>query len=797
MKKILFFSLLFMSVLLPQNAANLEIVVRDAASGATLQGAVIKFENLPFTGITNADGKFLLRLIPTGEWRVVCSYVGYKTIKQTITIQEEINKSEILMYNDQVQVPEVIVTGTRAEDRGSSSTYSNLDKLEIERISVNRDIPSILNQLPSTSFYSESGTGIGYGYIRIRGFDQRRISVLINGVPQNDPEDHSVYWINFYDLANSLEDVQVQRGSSLSFYGPPAIGASINLVTTKPFVEPGVSFEAGLGSYNTKKYALNANSGLIADRFMIRFRGSKVMSDGYRDWSWSEFYRFFVTASYFDDIQTISLSAYGGPQEDGLAFYGISKSQNGDEQTRKYNYGATSRDREVLNQPQISLVHDLKLGNNVWLKNTLFFLSGDGFFDFNANYGDHNYFRLDPQIVIPSDIMMRAFVDNDQFGWIPQIEYNYGTGKLMAGGEVRIHRSLHWGRIESGTGLPEDVVGERGNKHFYEYNGGKNVYSVFVSVAHHVTERLNVIAKLQSIYQQYLLPNEKYVGTDFKTPYFFVNPQIGLSYSISPVLSVYGSASLTRREPPLKNLYEAESASWGAVPQFEKNSDGSYNFNEPFVKPELLTNLELGTRIALQKFVGSINFYYMDFENEIVPSGGLDVFGQPRVGNAGKTLHLGIELEGAYKLPWNLQFNFNGNFSRNRYVEFKEYDGNGTVISRNDNYIANAPEIIVNAGLTYLSENFFASFNANHTGVQYTDNSIHPDGMKPDEVTVDPFTVVNLAIGVNYKITSARLKLSLEVNNLFDNKYLMNGFGWDNFFPSAGRNLMTNLKVEF
>lgn len=796
MKKILFFVFLLISAILPRNASTLEILVKDAGTNEILQGAVIKFENLPFTGVTDHNGKFVLRSIPSGDWKIICSFVGYKTVKQIVSVNSETTKADILMYSDQVQVPEIIVTGTRADAKGSSSTYSNLDKLEIERISVNRDIPSILNQLPSTSYYSESGTGIGYGYIRIRGFDQRRISVLINGVPQNDPEDHSVYWINFYDLANSLEDVQVQRGSSLSFYGPPAIGASINLVTTKPFVEPGISFETGLGSYNTKKYAINANSGLIADRFMIRFRGSKVTSDGYRDWSWSEFYRFFVTASYFDDIQTISLSAFGGPQEDGLAFYGISKSQNGDEQTRKYNYGATSRDREVLNQPQISLVHDLKLGNHVWLKNTFFFMSGDGFFDFNANYGDHNYFRLDPQFTIPSDIMMRAFVDNDQYGWIPQIEYNYGGGKLMAGGEIRIHRSHHWGRIESGTGLPEDVVGEKGNKHFYEYDGGKNIYSMFVSVAHHLTDRLNVIGKLQSIYQQYLLNNEKFVGTDFKTPYFFVNPQLGLSYSISPVFTVYGSASLTRREPPLKNLYEAESASWGVVPQFEKKSDGSYNFDEPLVKPELLTNIEFGARIALQKFVGSVNFYYMNFENEIVPSGGLDVFGQPRVGNAGKTLHIGIELEGVYKLPWNLQLSLNGNISRNRYIEFNEYDGNGIAISRNNNFIANAPELIVNAGLTYMNEIFFATINVNHTGVQYTDNSTHPDGVKTSELTVDPFTVVNFGIGVNYKISGARLRFSVEVNNLFDNKYLMNGFDWDNFFPSAGRSFMTNLKVE-
>ena len=60
----------------------------------------------------------------------------------------------------------------------------------------------------------------------LRGFDQRRVSVMINGVPQNDPEDHNVYWVNFPDLASSLQDIQVQRGAGSAFYGPAAIGGS-------------------------------------------------------------------------------------------------------------------------------------------------------------------------------------------------------------------------------------------------------------------------------------------------------------------------------------------------------------------------------------------------------------------------------------------------------------------------------------------------------------------------------------------------------------------------------------------
>ncbi|OQY71149.1 MAG: hypothetical protein B6D45_10480 [Ignavibacteriales bacterium UTCHB3] len=582
----------------------------------------------------------------------------------------------------------------------------------------------------------------------------------------------------------------------MAFYGPPAIGASINLVTNKPFVEPGGSFEVGTGSYNTMKYSLSGNSGLIGNRFMFRFRGTKLESDGYRDNSWAQIWRFFVSASYYDDIQSFSLTAFGGPQKDGLAFYGISKVLNEDENRRKFNPGAASKDREALNQPQISLNHNLKISENLWLNNIVYFMSGDGFFDFDASYGTHDYFRLDTSIAIPANLIMRAFVDNDQYGWLPQLEYRYPEGKVLVGGEVRFHRSIHWGRIESGTGLPDYVVGEKADRHFYEYKGGKDIYSGFVGVQHQVDEKVSLTAKLQMIYQRYKIFDEKFVGTDFTTPYFFVNPQIGVNYQVANNISVYGSVALTKREPPLKNLYEAESASWGAVPQFEVKPVGQYDFDNPLVKPETLLNIEGGARYTSAKFHGSINFYFMNFENEIVPSGGLDVFGQPRVGNAGRTQHIGVEFEGFVKLPWRLQFDVNGNISRNRYLDFTEYDDFGAPKSRNGNYIANAPELILNFGLNYLSESFFAGIHLNHTGVQFTDNSANPDGNTSTELTVDPFTVVNLSAGIKYSYGGVALRLTFEVNNLFNKKYFMNGFYWDNFFPAAERNFMTTLKVE-
>ena len=80
--------------------------------------------------------------------------------------------------------------------------------------------------------------GLGYSNLFIRGFDQRKLSVLIDGIPQNDPEDHNVYWVNFYDIQGFLEDIQVQRGAGSVHYGPPSIGGSINLITSQRSINP-------------------------------------------------------------------------------------------------------------------------------------------------------------------------------------------------------------------------------------------------------------------------------------------------------------------------------------------------------------------------------------------------------------------------------------------------------------------------------------------------------------------------------------------------------------------------------
>ena len=151
---------------------------------------------------------------------------------------------------------------------GNYKGHLKLLSSDIEENYTVQDIPEYLSYLPSTTFYSEAGNGIGYNYLSIRGFDQRRISISINGIPQNDPEDHNIYWHDFPDLLESTEMIQVQRGAGSGVVGYPAIGGSINIITSNFSDKPKFDISSSFGSYNTRKYSAAFSSGLINNKYL-------------------------------------------------------------------------------------------------------------------------------------------------------------------------------------------------------------------------------------------------------------------------------------------------------------------------------------------------------------------------------------------------------------------------------------------------------------------------------------------------------------------------------------------------
>src|SRR5262249_41386733 len=151
-----------------------------------------------------------------------------------------------------VTLPEVVVSTARTNPR-SPFARGTLTREELTTRNWGQDVPMALATLPGAYAYSDAGNGIGYSYLSVRGFPQRRISVLIDGVPLNDPESHEVYWIDHPDLLASTSEVQVQRGVGAALYGAASLGGTVS-VETAPFSDaPGVTALTSYGTFETRR----------------------------------------------------------------------------------------------------------------------------------------------------------------------------------------------------------------------------------------------------------------------------------------------------------------------------------------------------------------------------------------------------------------------------------------------------------------------------------------------------------------------------------------------------------------
>jgi iron complex outermembrane receptor protein len=254
----------------------------------------------------------------------------------------------------------------------------------------------------------------------------------------------------------------------------------------------------------------------------------------------------------------------------------------------------------------------------------------------------------------------------------------------------------------------------------------------------------------------------------------------------------------------------------GVPPLFESSApvyedDGvtvSYlNWSGPTVQPEEVVNYEAGTAIRTGSFVLTVNGYWMDSRNEIVPFGGI-YLGYAIKGNAEKTWHRGIELDLRTQLRRHT-FIVAASRSWDRYERFiyhenvYDEDGNQVGVIERDysgNPIALFPQylgsVIWRADWSALQ----SMVRYRVVGKQYLDNT----GL--EERTIDPYYVWDLGLTMDLgrlfwqELSGAKLRLL--ARNLLDAEYETNGY-YDDWYlvnrkiPGAERNYWIGLEYDF
>ena len=830
-----FLIILFMIFTFCVNAQSINIhgFVMDAETNLPLKDANVVLISEKFFGdVTDVNGEFRFVADVNPNDKLVISYVGFETVEYRISELNHIlsvpdSDGGVVYYfylNKKIIPSQTVLIEASVGRKGITPlAFDNVIRKDIEENYTVYDLPKYLSDLPSTTFYSESGNAIGYNYLSIRGFDQRRITVSINGIPQNDPEDHNVYWLDFPDLLESTELIQVQRGAGSGVFGYPAIGGSINLITSTFTNKPQIKLSAAYGSYVTRKYSASFSSGLIDGKYSIYAKLGQILSSGYKEKSRVNFRNYFLSAVRYDENFTTQFNFYGGPIADGLAYTGVAKFAVENKELRKQNYSYWEEDEngytftierrpeeiENFSQPHFELLNEWQMTSDLKFNSALFLVLGEGFFDYDGSWSVFydDYFRLKENgfdtSFIPSNALIRAKVENEQYGWIPRFSLDHNNGTLFFGAEFRKHNSLHWGSINYAENIPPEVTKEY---KYYSYKGSKDIYSLFVNESYTLNDNWNLLGELQLAYYQYRLFEEKYIGTDFTVNNLFVNPRIGVNYKPFDLLNVYFSFARVSREPRLKEYYDAAESSAGEVPQFEINNDGTFNFDEPLVKPETMNDFELGASLNDEFYSVTLNLFYMLFNDEIVKNGQVDRFGQPVTGNVESSVHLGAELSAILKF-WQNRFELFGNatLSKNTIEEGKFFIDEINFIDISGNRITGFPDFLTNFGLTFKDMGFYFRLSGKFVGKFYSDNydeklNVYLNSFSgfvdyKDNVNEAYFTSDFFAsYEFNLLESLTPWKIYLQINNIFDNLYSAYAIGKE-FFPAAERNWLAGIQV--
>lgn len=293
-------------------AQNFEVsgTVKDAENLETLVGVSVVYGNNKGVS-TDLDGNFKLSL-PEGKASITVSFVGYES--QTLNIN--VNKPDIKLdvkLRSKTNLKEIEITADVAKNRETPVAFSTIPTKQLQQELGTRDLPMVLNSTPGV-YATESGGGSGDARINVRGFDQRNVAVMIDGVPFNDMENGAVYWSNWEGLGDVTGNMQVQRGLGASKLALPSVGGTINVLTKGIDERKGGMVKQEIGNNNSFKTSVAYNSGVLDNALGITLAVSQRTGDGWVDQTWIKSYSYFFKLQKRFENHLVSASVNGANQ---------------------------------------------------------------------------------------------------------------------------------------------------------------------------------------------------------------------------------------------------------------------------------------------------------------------------------------------------------------------------------------------------------------------------------------------------------------------------------------------------
>lgn len=647
----------------------------------------------------------------------------------------------------------VLVTAIRASD-AAPIAQKTIPAATIRQRQFGQDVPLLLvGASPSLTAHTETGTNWGYSYLRLRGMDQTRINITIDGIPLNDMEDQVLYFADLNDLMSSVQSVQVQRGVGTSTAGTASFAGSINL-ETMPVAQraPGGSLQLQLGSFGAQRVSGAVHSGLggPGGRFAVQARGGVLRTDGYRDHSGVAGGSALVGAGWFGDRDIVKFTGLAGILSDTLSYVGATLDEL--RANRRYN-PLNPDERDRFGQQMFALAWTRIVDANTSLNTTLYRNSASGSYDY-FDSADKYRFNL----------------DHKWYGVTSAINRTSGALQLNAGLNANTYARAHRGYFEPSTTL-------------YDNTGHKADVSAFLK-AGYTMGRARWFADLQGRHARFRYEPDPNAGiTERSIDWTFFNPKGGVTVQLAPGAQFFASYGATTREPARSDLFAGDD---------DLNASNVSDYGDfSRVKPESVRDLEIGINLSRAEWDVSANVYSMDFHNDIARIGAPTASGAVLRRNVGASYRRGLELDGSWRVIPRLALSGNATFSTNRIRSFTDSSRGTPVVRRNVEPLLTPRVVTTQRADLRVTPMLSLSLEGRYQSRAFLDNTGSADRVLPSFYMLDG----------GARLSQGRYALTLRAVNLGDSqKYgsgSVSGSGTVRYFVLPARSIFATAEVSW
>ena len=145
-----------------------------------LAGANVVVEGTDVGGVTDESGKYTIDVGAEGTYTLTASFIGYSPLTLDVKVGDIVGTLNFDLEADVLAMSALEVLASRADEK-TPVAYTTVSKADMEVRLGSQDIPMALNTTPSV-YATQQGGGAGDARINVRGFNQRNVAVMINGV---------------------------------------------------------------------------------------------------------------------------------------------------------------------------------------------------------------------------------------------------------------------------------------------------------------------------------------------------------------------------------------------------------------------------------------------------------------------------------------------------------------------------------------------------------------------------------------------------------------------------------------